>query len=265
MSAPSMAAACSSGAISAWARSVQWDPSPWAGPPPVGTDPTSTSDRAMVRARKPFGARLEWRPPQWAEPRLIGATDPVGIEQEALAELGPGVDGGVEDVRFGGRGDDRTVAHHHVGNDQRRCLPRPRWTEDHHRLLGSNEAPTALAVPQIRSVPGVGGRVQYGRESAKKRRCGGVDGKKSFVMPERLAICSFVVYRGKADDRFRDCSDSVTVSNNPCKQTVFCPCASPMGTRRIAQNDGHRLPTVSGTRSGRCSGVRSRRWCLTWR
>ena len=23
--------------------------------------------------------------------------------------------------------------------------------------------------------------------------------------------------------RFRDCRDSVTVPNNPCKQTVFCP------------------------------------------
>ena len=50
MSAPSMAAAWSNGAIRAWARSVQWDPSPWAGPRPWEPDPTSTSDLAIVRA-----------------------------------------------------------------------------------------------------------------------------------------------------------------------------------------------------------------------
>ena len=48
MSAPSIAAAWSRGASSAWARSVQWDASACTAPGPV--EPTTTSERAVVRA-----------------------------------------------------------------------------------------------------------------------------------------------------------------------------------------------------------------------
>ena len=60
MSAPPMAAACSSGAISAWARSVQWEPSPWAGHRPPEPDSDLDQRSGHGQRREPFRARLEW-------------------------------------------------------------------------------------------------------------------------------------------------------------------------------------------------------------
>ena len=154
MSAPSSAAACNSGASSAWARSVQWDPSPCDIRP--GDDPTSTSDRAMEsaalqvvddcsgdhrraaapggRSTDPVGSNRRHRPSCDRAPRVASITSDL-VEVETT---GPLLD-------------------HHVGNDQRRRLPRPRRSENHHRLFGTSEAPSPFGVPQIDAAPGTGG------------------------------------------------------------------------------------------------------------
>jgi hypothetical protein len=74
---PSRAAACSRGAISAWARSFQWEWPPRGDPPPPVADPTSTSDRAIERA--PIHVEHDWSGDHCkGTTPADGSTDPVG-------------------------------------------------------------------------------------------------------------------------------------------------------------------------------------------
>ena len=47
-------------------------------------------------------------------------------------------------------------------------FPDRRWSEDHHRLFGTSEAPTPFVVPEIDAVPGAGGCVHRAGEEARE-------------------------------------------------------------------------------------------------
>src|ERR1700691_4981018 len=80
MSEPSRAAACSSGASSAWARSCQWDPSDRSALEPDAADPTSTRHRAIESA--PVHVPHDCRGDQWRGTTPgRGSTDPVGSKR----------------------------------------------------------------------------------------------------------------------------------------------------------------------------------------
>ena len=265
MSAPPRAAACSSGAIRAWARSVQCEPSPRAQRPPAGD---------LLRPRPATGP--------WTAPGSTSVHDWSGdhrkrqqtgrsahrfgrIEQVGSRRFGDrALDGGVEHVRFGRCRHHGTVARHHVGNDQRRRLARARRTEDHDRLLGSNEAPTAFAVSQIDTVPGSRPMRRDTSRKSAERPCEGVVEKKSCI-GESLAICSSGPIREMADVVSANCSDCVTVSNNPCKQTVFCPCSGRCDRMRGDVRGVRDRSTARSTRDVTARSVARARWCLTWR
>ena len=204
--------------------------------PARGDDPTSTSDRAMVRA----GSQSCTTAGATSATGGAGARSAPPIRSGSNRKhrrAGPGVDGGIEDVRFGRRGDHRTVARQHVGNDQRRRLPRARWTEDHHRLLGSDEAPTVLAVPQIHAVPGVGGRVQY---AAKLRRNGVVGALSGKI----FSSCRTSRHRARATLRVKADDDL------PRLQRLASLCRIILANKRFSVHDSLPIGHATSRRSG---------------
>ncbi len=110
---------------------------------------------------RPRPAGLERGPPQRSQPSA-SRDRAGGVEEEASTEGRSRLHGGIEDIGLGGRRHHGTVGRQHIGDDQRRGLPRARWTEDHHRMLRWSEAPTPLIVAEIRAVSGARRSIQRG-------------------------------------------------------------------------------------------------------
>ncbi len=154
MSAPSSAAACSRGASSAWARSVQWFPA-------EGASRCARPDEYQRSGRgqggTPRGARRQRRPPEAVHAGAVGNRRG-RIEEMAPADDRTGPAGGVQDVGFRRRGDHCSTGTEDVRNDERRRLARPRWAEYEDRMLWFRLPPTARIMAEIEPV--AAGRVR---------------------------------------------------------------------------------------------------------
>ena len=245
MSAPSRAAACSSGASSAWARSVQWEPS-LVGRRRWPTRPHLDQRPGHGRAPDPCACTTAAATTAAGGSRSIGATDPVGSNRRHRPSRDRAADGGVEHVRFGRGGHDRTVARHHVGDDQRRRLPRARRTEDHHRLLGSDEAPTAFAVAEIRRRARRRRTRPARRESARMARCGALR-RKNFSCD---VASRHRLVRRRTSDGGR-CRSAMAATESPCRIILANKRFSVHGVSTVANvahvGRRHRSPTAATT------------------
>ncbi len=167
--------------------------------------------------RCPRGAGLQRRPVQRVESAVLPDRSR-RVEQEATTECRASGPRGVEHVGFGGGGDHWSVARQHVGDDQRCRLARARRPEDHHRMLGSDEAPAAFTVSEIRPVACAGGSGQYGAMVRSEGKFGRW-WKKIFHGGFTLQF----VFAAAAEGESRNCGKRSTTAINPCNQTVSCP------------------------------------------